>query len=190
MLMTRKKYEVFVNMNVAQFERYWNNANPSEKTDVTVTVDLPAGIDQRIWYLAARPADRRASFSGSMLPFPAETMAFHGTPNAGTLRTSDAATIKFAYPNAYYARTELVPPVLYVLYSVNGRKEIVSLRLNSTPYRDIAFPEQRTSPLFYATECPVRDQYRVLLDSAYPTSRTFSTHTSTPAEFWSLKPAR
>jgi hypothetical protein len=180
---------VYTMMRVAAFARYHGQCC-KHPVDLDASFEVTLNVvpdDGRLMYLAAHPGDRRASFSGSMLPFPTESMAFEGTPNAGTLQISTfPITIRFAFPNSYYTGKTLIPPTLYLSYVRHGRKEITSIRLSDpTPFRDIAHPPTRTSVQFYpsANTYPVRSQYDILLSSAYSSARGGG------HKFWGNKPA-
>ena len=153
-----------------------------------------AVIGNEVRYIAASPADRRASFTGSGLPFHSEKQAFEGTPNKGRI-TLNANTfeIKLLFPNSYYVElgNKLVPPTLYVHYTTgNSEERMVSIKLSDPiPYRLLGYPKDftqpRTGPTFYHAHhnLPVRSQEAILRDSAYPSKNKMS------EDFWGLKPA-
>lgn len=85
----------------------------------------PPPVDGRIEFLAAQPAELRASFTGSGLPLPDEQSALQGTTNRGT---ATAATVRNdelfrvvlprGFPGVYYAGlgSQIAPPTLHVIY--------------------------------------------------------------------------
>lgn len=84
---------------------------------ITVTATLEGVEDgAQIEYLAARPADYRASYNGSGLPFANPEMAYDETPNHGVATVLDGQVrIELFLPNSFYVdlgRTLLVPHVL------------------------------------------------------------------------------
>lgn len=150
-------------------------------------------------YIAASPAEHRASYSGSALPFYSEQQAFERTPNRGNAKVlggqagdSDGAifSVRVQVPNAYYVGlgTVRVPPTLFVSYTSHGRRYRGALKLaDGTPFRTLTYPQQRQDASFYATppDRPVRSQPDILRASAYPAQ---SPLTSCPPSFWSGKP--
>jgi hypothetical protein len=59
--------------------------------------------DNKIFYIAAAPADHRATFTGSGLPFYNQIQAFEGTPNIGIveIKQNNTFEIKLMTPNSY-----------------------------------------------------------------------------------------
>lgn len=160
--------------------------------DVTLQVRFKDPVDgDRVRYVAAAPADHRASYSGSGLPFPNLAHALHGTPNRGEARLEGGvATLALRLPNAYYAGlgTILVPPKVYLQYHSGGQARFVPIQLTeSVPYRLLTYPmhpRSRQDARFYdgGWELPVRSQEQILRDAAYPLAQT------TPSNHWGLKP--
>ena len=144
-------------------------------------------------YVAANPPTYNANFSGSGLPFPNENVAFENTPNKGTVEVINGNfTIKIKYPGSYYENmgTIYVPPQIKLLLvnkdnKPQGDNVIVKLG-NGIPFRTLTWPIQRDwnkGPNFYDIKnLPVRSQYQILLDSAYPTVNKM------PSNFWGLDP--
>lgn len=139
-------------------------------------------------YIAAAPAERRATFTGSGLPFASPRQAFERTPNRGVARVGPGGTVmlQLLYPNAYYVGlgTAYVPPVVHVSYTVAGAgvRETVAVG-GGLPFRTLTYPGTRSSCMFYDNwNLPVRTQEQILRSSAYPEAR------ATPANFWGLKP--
>jgi hypothetical protein len=78
--------------------------------DVTINAQL-ASSSVRFW--AAAPRERRASFTGSGLPFPNKTIAFQNTPNTKHMTVDlnfPKISVEVLSPNAYYDGDTFVPP--------------------------------------------------------------------------------
>lgn len=146
-------------------------------------------------YSACNPPTYNTSFAGSGLPFPNEDVAFDNTPNRGVVEiTNGYFSFSIKYPNSYYINmgTVYVAPHVKILL-VNQNNEILgevkTVNLGEgIPYRTLTWPNQRDwsdGPLFYKTnidDLPVRTQYQILLDSAYPSTNNM------PSNFWGTKP--
>lgn len=148
----------------------------------------PVGTPQ-ISFIAAAPADFRASYSGSGLPFPSPAMALENTPNKGVsqLTNGNEFSIKIIMPNSYYAGhgTVLIAPMLYLTYTTSdGEEHTAAIKLEeSIPYRTLTYPNGRSSASFYNVILPVRSQEQILRDSAYPAQTNLM-----PENHWGLKP--
>lgn len=163
-----------------------------KKLDNTVEVTgmiLDTVKDGRIKFLAAAPTDRRASFSGSGLPFGNPEQAFHNTPNSGFLELAlnNKFAIRINMPGSYYEKvgTVLIPPTLFIFYNDGLKNKTIDIKLtNGTPYRTLTYQNQRTGPLFYAGNdaLEITTQEQILLNSEYPASR------DQPEDFWGLRP--
>lgn len=152
-------------------------------------------IDNKtVEFIAATPADRRSSFSGSGLPFPNAYIAFQNTPNQGTVyvNNDNYFSINILKPGSYYTSlgTSLVPPTVYISYTSNGKKKYTSIKVDDTiPFRTLTYQNteskvSRTGPLFYDNkDLPVRTQEMILMSSAYPCGNGY-----VPNNFWGLKP--
>lgn len=145
--------------------------------------------DGRIKFLAAAPTDRRASFSGSGLPFGNPEQAFYNTPNSGFLELAlnNKFSISIAMPGSYYEKvgTILIPPTLFIFYNDGQKNKTIDIKLtNGTPYRTLTYQNQRTGPLFYAGNdaLVITTQEQILLNSEYPAN------TDQPEDFWGLRP--
>ena len=161
----------------------------------TLQAKLQDLADNRIvHWIAAAPADRMHSFTGSGLPFANREQAFHNTPNKGTVRLEpdNSFTLELYHPNSFYDHlgTDLVPPTVFLTYTSGGQEKHTHMRLgNSIPFRMLTYPKTQTRPrtdaMFYDNHArlPVRTQEQILLDSAYPTQDIM------PENFWGLKPA-
>ncbi|HEY9701677.1 MAG TPA: hypothetical protein V6C58_04490, partial [Allocoleopsis sp.] len=54
------------------------------RTDIKLIGKLEDSVsDKRIFYIAASPADHKATYTGSGLPFANQIQAFENTPNIG-----------------------------------------------------------------------------------------------------------
>ena len=146
-----------------------------------------------IKYTAATPPTYSSNFSGSGMPFPNEDIAYDDTPNKGIAQVINGKfsfTIK--YPNSYYINmgTIYVEPHVKILL-VNkdnksiGESQVINLG-QGIPFRTLTWPNQRNwndGPLFYNNKnLPVRTQYQILLDSAYPSTNKI------PNNFWGSMP--
>jgi hypothetical protein len=144
-------------------------------------------------YSAANPPTYNSNFSGSGLPYPTEDIAFENTPNKGVVEVVNGQfkfTIK--YPNSYYTNmgTIYVEPYVNILLVKENNEPIgkvnrISLG-NGIPFRTLTYPNLRNENkvLFYENVgLPVRNQYQILLDSAYPLVN------KEPSNFWGLKPS-
>lgn len=149
-------------------------------------------VNNRIFYFAATPADRRMSFSGSGLPFANAKQAFENSPNHGSLEIdiNNTFTIKLALPNSYYASlgTVLIPPTLYIQYNNGKQDRKITIKISDgIPYRMMTYPGAFTMPRrdaqFYSdANLPVRTQEDILRSSGYPS------HNKMDKNFWGLKP--
>lgn len=152
---------------------------------------VPSGT---IRYMAASPADRRASYSGSGLPFHSAKQAMIDTPSKGTLKLrANTFEVPLLFPNSYYINlgNQLIPPTLFLSYeNASGDNKVINIKLSDPiPYRLLGYPcdftQARSGADFYHAHhnLPVRSQEQVLRDSAYPDKNKMS------ADFWGLKPA-
>lgn len=166
-----------------------------DKYDVVVKgVIEDANPNTPIRYLAAAPADHRATFTGSGLPFANQLQAFENTPNIGIVELDSQKhfEIKLMMPNSYMVGlgSVQVPPTLYLEYTssqTNETRQIAIQLSEGIPFRSMTYPMKpvaRADASFYATQfsLPVRSQERILLDSGYPQEN------KVPDTFWGLKP--
>lgn len=161
--------------------------------DGTVTVEctFEDGVQvNTVKYMAARPADRRASYTGSGFPFANKQQAFENTPTTGTMRIYDNTfRLKFPIPNSYYSNlgNKLVPPTLFLSYkNGSGKEQITEVVVDDQiPYRFLQFPSQRHDATFYHAHhnLPVRTQEQVLRDGQYPQNHKMDN------DYWGLRPA-
>lgn len=148
--------------------------------------------DGRLFYAAPAPVDRRASFSGSGLPYASAEQAYGGlNPNRGEVALRGPGLefeIQLEAPSAYYEGlgTALVAPRLHMAYRSGGVEMRSSIALGEpVPFRTLTYQAQRAGPGFYSPEDPsVRSQEAVLRASAFPARN------AQPADFWGGKPAR
>jgi hypothetical protein len=149
--------------------------------------------DGSINYIAAAPADYRATFTGSGLPFANQLQAFENTPNTGSVQLGkdNYFEIYLLTPNSYMIGlgSIQVPPTLYLSYiNENDETKIVSIKVSQgIPYRSMTyptFPRARSGPKFYDSQfyLPIRTQEEILIDAAYPKINIM------PSNHWGLKP--
>lgn len=123
-----------------------------------------------IRFLAARPGDRRASFTGSMLPFPSHAFAFTGTPNCGAVTVGPDGTfaIDMRFPNSYYdEKGRLVPPHV----DLTGADGVARRMYLGRPAaaRLLHHPDDRLGPSFYdIRNQAITGQYQRFLTTVYP----------------------
>ena len=170
---------------------YLDNENWTVRVTGNINDSVSHGI---IKYVAASPFERRASYTGSGLPFANSTQAFENTENSGELelKRNNGFDISVKMPNSYYVGlgTYLVPPTVYIVYNNGFQDKIVGIKVaNSIPYRMLTYPSTQTkprdSPSFYDVQnLPVRTQEQILRDSAYPCAM----NSMMAKNFWGLKP--
>jgi hypothetical protein len=145
-------------------------------------------------YTASNPPTYGGNFSGSGLPHPSEEIAFENTPNRGVVPLVNGNfKFKLKYPNSYYINlgTVYVNPTVKVIVVDSNNKPLTNVEVlnlgEGIPFRTLSWPTSRNwnaGPLFYKNDnLPVRTQYEILLDSAYPSKNVM------PKNFWGLKPA-
>ena len=161
---------------------------------ITGTVNINSYNNQYyIKYTAANSPTFSANYSGSGLPFPTEEIAFENTENRGVTNILNGKfSFNLRFPNSYYVNMGTVyvnPHVKIQLFNKDnkpiGTPKIVHLD-EGIPFRTLTWPVQRNwnkGPLFYKNDnLPVRTQYQILLDSAYPSTNKI------PNNFWGLMP--
>ena len=170
----------------------YNEGSGNIYIEGTVVSDIE-NPDVIFW--APNPADRRASYSGSGLPFANAIMAYENTPNKGKVKTQNNKFVfRIKYPNAYYALlgTLYVPPVVNIKIcdGLNKNKYETIKIDDGIPYRILSYPSPPSknnynSPLFYyEPEREIRSQEQILRDSGYPKEN------KTPDNWWGLKPPK
>lgn len=109
--------------------------------------------------VAPCPPDRRASYTGSALPFPCAGVAFCGTPNRARVAADGRIDAAFAYPNAYYLadwNTRVAPSVFVILHPPSGDAVFVRLELpDPLPLKTLTHRPERTGPEFYARKADI-----------------------------------
>ena len=146
-----------------------------------------------IKYWASNAPTYSQSFSGSGLPYPNEEVAFQNSPNVGVVPVVNGKfSFSLSYPNSYYDNmgTVYVPPQVKV--KVCNDKNIAVSKIQQInlgegiPFRTQSWSPKRdwnNGPMFYCNNnLPVRTQYQILVDSAYPTVNTV------PKNFWGKMP--
>ena len=152
---------------------------------------------QRVYlkYWAASSPTYNSNFSGSGLPYPNEDMAFDGTSNKGVVDVNGSKfQFTLNYPNSYYVNmgSVYVPPQVNIVVCNSEQKEISEKMVinlgEGIPFRTLTWPKQRNwndGPMFYDVKNnPVRTQFQILMDSAYPSTNT------TPTNFWGMSPSK
>tara|TARA_B100000405_G_scaffold302441_1_gene265753 strand:+ start:775 stop:1281 length:507 start_codon:yes stop_codon:yes gene_type:complete len=157
------------------------------ETDLIVNGKFTDDVDgSTIKYIAAAPADYRASFSGSGLPYFSKFQAYQNTPNSGSTSVSKedkSFSIKLSRPNAYYENDVLVSPYLLVIYVKNGKEQTLKVDLGDVtfPYRTLKRPDGYNETFYSVDDQPVRSQEKIIRESSYDVANSSS-------EFWGLKP--
>lgn len=146
-----------------------------------------------IFYAAASPADHRATFTGSGLPFYNQLQAFDNSPNIGYAKLDEKNnfTIQLMVPNSYAVGlgSVIVPPTVYIEYT-NGNNEarLITVKVSEgIPFRHLTYPmnpRARMDATFYDSQfgLQVRSQEQILLESAYPKVN------KTPSNYFGTKP--
>ena len=165
-----------------------NCVNNSDLTVEGSLIEQP--IDNLLYYIAAAPADYKASFTGSGLPFQNQIQAFDNTPNRGeiALDGSREFKIRLLFPNSYCVGlgSVTIPPTLYLMYiAQDGNSKTIAIKLSDgIPFRFLTYPMKRSGPEFYGTQFNLypMDQWKQLVASRYPKQNKM------PDDFWGLKP--
>jgi hypothetical protein len=161
--------------------------------DLIIEGTLNDEIAGRLYYIASAGADRRASYTGSGLPFANQIQAFENTPNIGNveLGPGNSFRIPLVTPNSYMSGlgTVQIPPTLYLNYQrPNGENRTVAIKVaDPIPYRSMTYPTEpraRIDATFYDSQFDLvpKTQEQILYDSAYPCNH------KTHPNFWGLKP--
>ena len=144
-------------------------------------------------YWAASPPTYSLSFAGSGLPYPNEEVAMEKTPNHGVADVKNGFfQFPLVYPNSYYdqlLKKYVSPQVKFIFTKGNGENNSnvhVANLGEGIPFRTLVDTKKRdwnAGPLFYCNNnLPVRSQYQILLDSAYPAIN------KVPNNFWGVIP--
>lgn len=158
--------------------------------------------DGRVFYITSKAADRRASFSGSGIPYVNAAQAFQGTRNHGYAEHVGGNVFNVflpeGLPGSYYESDmtgKLVPPVIHLKWKSRGNNmsskvkiaEAIPFRSGSLPYRG----NRRTVSFYDDTKYPVvRSQESILIASAYPALTAATGDAKEPDNFWGTKPRR
>ena len=171
------------------------SSNKNNHYDIVVKGTINDVVSSgKINFIAASPADRRGSYSGSGLPFHDTNQAFVETPNKGKLvLEANSFEIPLMFPNAYYVNlgNQLIPPTLFLSYeNGSGEHKIINIKLSDPiPYRMLGYPAEftmaRQGAEFYHAHhnLPVRTQEQICRDSMYPNKNKMQN------DFWGLRPA-
>lgn len=189
--------------NKAHRELELCNVDILKKTDSSFMVDgklkgsllkLSSSNKFTLKFWASNPPTYNSNFSGSGLPYATPEMAFENTSNFGTVDVRNGSfSFSLRYPNSYYKNmgTEYVfPEVMIRVFNDKDSPISDTQHINlgeGIPFRSLTWGWQRNwneGPLFYKNDnLPVRNQFQILLDSAYPKTNTM------PDNFWGLRPA-
>ena len=128
---------------------------------------------KNVVFVANNPIDKKASYSGTGLPFPCADIAFEGTKNVAMVNDTGNIDIKFSYPNSYYSvanKKKVVSSVFLIIEMSNGSKEFIRLQLEDLyPLRTLINRETRNGPEFYS------NKYEILrVDTAEEVLRMYS----------------
>ena len=181
--------------NTVNFKTMFCNGQIKElsKYDIVVQGRIDEQVkDNKLFYIAASPADHRATFTGSGLPFYNQIQAFDNTPNVGIAEVNgNSFEIRLMTPNSYMVGlgSVTIPPTVYIEYvDIHGETKNVSIKVsNGIPYRTLTYPltpRPRIDATFYNSQfyLPVRSQEQILLDSGYPKTNEM------PPNHFGLKP--
>jgi hypothetical protein len=189
----------FKNVNDAMF--IFNlNIKKTNNNAYMINGDIDGKIGQMsnfeklyVKYSAPNPPTYNSNFSGSGLPYPTEEIAFENTPNKGVAEIVNGKfSFTIRYPNSYYINMGSVyvgPHVKLLIVDKDNRElsPVENIKLGEgIPFRTLTWPVQRNwnaGSLFYENRnLPVRTQYQILLDSAYPSVN------KVPKNFWGTMP--
>jgi len=147
-------------------------------------------------YQAADSPTYNYSFSGSQLPYPNNIIAFESSENCGNVPIENGRFVfHIESPNSYYSEMGklLVPPEVRIRILAASNhipvSHFQSVILNHyNMYRTLHHPiERQLNPQYFydiRNQPPVRSQYQILLDSAYPNQNNQS------SRFWNGKPQK
>lgn len=104
--------------------------------------------------IAGNPIDKRASYSGTGLPFPCADVAFEGSKNILNIAESGVFNTIFTYPNSYYTvanKHKIVSSIFFILEKLDGNKEFIRFQLlDQYELRTLINRESRKGPEFYS----------------------------------------
>lgn len=107
---------------------------------------------KNVLLIAANPIDKRASYSGTGLPFPCADIAFQNTKNMYVVNNSGTFTTKFTYPNSYYSanKKKIISSIFFIFEHNDGKEEMIRFELKDMyELRTLINRESRTGPNFY-----------------------------------------
>jgi len=193
---SRMMNPIYKNLNESGFvvSLKVKNNNLNNSFVISGKLDNSFGSEKFIKYSASNPPTYNSNFSGSGLPYPTEEIAFENTPNRGVVPVINGEfTFSIRYPNSYYINmgSVLIEPHVKLILVNKDNKHIGETKTvglgEGIPFRTLTWPIQRDwnkGPLFYKNDdLPVRTQYQILMDSAYPSIN------KVPPNFWGLKPS-
>jgi len=138
-----------------------------------------------VQYWAAAPPNYMTSWSGSGMPFANETIAFDNSPSKGVAPLINGKYMfKVHYPNAYYTNlgTKYVPPSIHIRVVDELNQPLTPVHTikmgNGIPFRSESTPDLNRGPEFYQNPQPIRSQWQILMESAYPSNN------QQPENFW------
>lgn len=109
--------------------------------------------------VAPNPIDKRASYSGTGLPFPCSEIAFEETPNKHLIDKSGQFNVKFSYPNSYYTvadKKKIVSSIFFVIEMTDGNKVFKRIELpDMCILKTLINRETRNGPEFYSKKYDV-----------------------------------
>ena len=151
---------------------------------------------KKLSYIAAMPADKHCTFTGSGLPYTDPVQAFENTINHGYIKiNNNMFVIYIKNPNSYYINlgTTLIPPTIYFTYenfnnNINTVEVIVNnpIPFRSLTYENGQFTIPRDSANFYEIQgplLPICTQEKILRSAGYPVKTRKISY-----NFWSSKP--
>ena len=111
---------------------------------------------KNVVFVANSPVDRKASYSGTGLPFPCADIAFEGSKNVAMVDNNGIIDIKFSYPNSYYSvanKKKIISSVFLIIEPIDGQKEFIRFELDDLyPLRTLTNRETRLGPEFYSNK--------------------------------------
>jgi len=110
------------------------------KYDLVVIGRFTEHVQSPIRFYAPSPADYRASFPGSALPYASERQAFEGSPNIGSavVDEENKFEIRLLKPNAYFIVDERTDPYVNIIYIHAGEEKTLRVNLGeAVKYRTL-----------------------------------------------------
>lgn len=109
---------------------------------------------KNVLLIAPNPIDKRASYSGTGLPFPCADVAFEGSENMYDIPETGAFNTTFTYPNSYYTvanKHKIVSSIFFIVEHLDGKKEFIRFQLlDQYELRTLINRETRKGPEFYS----------------------------------------